>query len=61
MLLSKRLKDKQVVNELGALIGRISKVDVRHGRILINTSFGNPITYGVDRITEILPDKVVIN
>lgn len=61
VLLSKRLKDKQVVNELGALIGRISKVDVRHGRILINTSFGNPITYGVDRITEILPDKVVIN
>ena len=40
VLLSKRLKDKQVVNELGALIGRISKVDVRHGRILINTSFG---------------------
>ncbi len=61
VLLSKRLKDKQVVNELGALIGRISKVDVKHGRILINTSFGNPVTYGVDRITDILPDRVVIN
>ena len=60
-LLSKRLKDKQVVNELGALIGRVSKVDVKRGRILINTSFGNPITYGVDRIIDILPDKVVIN
>ena len=61
VLLSKRLKDKQVVNELGALIGRISKVDVRHGKILINTSFGNPVTYGVDRITDILPDRVVIS
>jgi putative membrane protein len=61
VLLSKRLKDKQVVNELGALIGKVSKVDARHGRILINTSFGNLVTYGVDRITEILPDRVVIN
>lgn len=59
VLASRNLKDKQVVNELGTAIGRVSKVDAKKGRILINTSFGNPITYGVDRITEI-SDRVVI-
>ena len=61
VIISKRLKDKGVVNELGATIGRVSKVDPKRGRILVNTSFGNPITYGIDRITEILPDKIVIS
>ncbi len=59
VLESKNLKDKPVVNELGTTLGRIAKVDVRKGRILINTSFGNPITYGIDRITEV-SDRVVI-
>ncbi len=59
VLASRNLKDKQVVNELGTAIGKVSKVDAKKGRILINTSFGNPITYGVDRITEI-SDRVVI-
>jgi len=58
-IVSKNLKDKTVVNELGATIGKISKVDVRRGRLLIDTSFGNPVTYNVDRITEIT-DKVVV-
>ncbi len=59
VLAAKNLKDKPVVNELGTTIGKIAKVDVKRGRILINTSFGNPITYGVDRITEV-SDRVVI-
>ncbi|MCL5412819.1 MAG: DUF373 family protein [Candidatus Marsarchaeota archaeon] len=56
---TKRLKDKLVVNELGATIGKISKIDARKGKMLVSTSFGNPVTYGIDRITEIA-DKVVI-
>ncbi len=56
---TKRLKDKLVVNELGALIGKIAKIDAKRGRFVINTSFGNPVNYSIDRIVEIT-DKVVI-
>ena len=56
---SKRLKDKVVVNELGALIGKVHGVDLKKGRFVINTSFGNLINYGVDRIVEI-SDKIVV-
>jgi putative membrane protein len=56
---SKRLKNKLVVNELGALIGKVGGVNLKKGRFVINTSFGNPINYSVDRIVEI-SDKVVI-
>ncbi|MHB1830601.1 MAG: DUF373 family protein [Candidatus Micrarchaeaceae archaeon] len=59
VLMSSKLNGKNVVNELGVMIGRITKVDVKRGKVIINTSFGNPVTYGVDRITEI-SDKVVI-
>lgn len=59
VLATKKLKDKAVVNELGANIGRISKVDVRRGRLQVSTNYGNSITYSVDRITEI-SDRVVI-
>ena len=59
VLMSSKLNGKNVVNELGVMIGKITKVDVKRGKVIINTSFGNPVTYGVDRITEI-SDKVVI-
>ncbi len=59
VLKSKRLKDKLIVNELGALIGKISGLDIRRGRLLVNTSFGTTVTYSVDRIVEI-SDTVVI-
>ncbi|MDE1824199.1 MAG: DUF373 family protein [Candidatus Micrarchaeota archaeon] len=56
---TKKIKGKMVVNELGAMIGKIGGVDVRRGKMVINTSFGNPITYSIDRIVE-LSDKVVV-
>ena len=59
VLISKRLKDMAVVNELGAAIGRISKLDEKKGRIQVSTNYGNSVTYSVDRIVEI-SDRVVI-
>ncbi len=59
VLRKRRIKDKLVVNELGALIGKAGRLDLRHGRFIINTSFGNPINYNIDRIVEIT-DKVVV-
>lgn len=55
----KKIKGLMVVNELGALIGKIGRIDARHGKMVINTSFGNPVTYSIDRIVE-LSDKVVV-
>lgn len=59
VLSTKRLKGRLVVNELGALIGKVDKLNINTGRFVINTSFGNAISYNVDRIVEI-SDKVVI-
>ncbi len=59
VLRRRRIKDKLVVNELGALIGKAGRLDLRHGRFIINTSFGNPINYNIDRIVDI-SDKVVV-
>ncbi|MDE1856010.1 MAG: DUF373 family protein [Candidatus Micrarchaeota archaeon] len=56
---TKRMKGKVVVNELGALIGKVSGVDIKRGAMIINTSFGNPIRYSVDRIVDV-SNKVVI-
>ncbi len=58
-LQQKKLKDKMVVNELGALIGKVAGLNVKAGRFTVNTSFGNPVSYNVDRIIDI-SDKVVI-
>ena len=56
---TKRLNGKLVVNELGALIGKVARIDLKRGRFIINTSFGNPVNYSIDRIVEI-SDKVVV-
>lgn len=58
-LRTRRMKDKIVVNELGALIGKVSGIDIKRGALIINTSFGNPIRYSVDRIVDV-SNKVVI-
>ncbi|MDE1827979.1 MAG: DUF373 family protein [Candidatus Micrarchaeota archaeon] len=56
---TKRMKDKVVVNELGAMIGKVSGIDIKRGSLIINTSFGNPVRYSVDRIVDV-SNKVVI-
>jgi coenzyme F420-reducing hydrogenase beta subunit len=58
-LRTKRLRGRLVVNELGASIGKVERIDINQGRFIINTNFGNPITYNIDRIVEV-SDKVVI-
>ncbi len=59
VLRTKRLKNKLVVNELGTMIGKVAGVDVKRGGLIINTSFGNPVRYSVDRVVEV-SDKVVV-
>jgi len=56
----RNLANKAVINELGTLIGKVEKVDVKNGRLIVNTPFGNPIRYNIDRIVEI-SDRVVVS
>jgi hypothetical protein len=46
-----RMKEKKVVNDLGAYIGRVTDVDSRRGLIFVKTDYGNVIKYEVDRIS----------
>ncbi|MGC8676176.1 MAG: DUF373 family protein [Candidatus Micrarchaeia archaeon] len=60
VLKRRSLNSKTVINELGTLIGKVAKVDAKNGNIIVDTPFGNPIRYSVDRIVEI-SDRVVIS
>ncbi len=54
-----RMKGKQVVNDIGAYIGRVIKVHAIKGTITIKTDYGTLVTYDVDRISNI-SDRIVI-
>lgn len=56
---SRKLRGKIVVNEFGTLIGKVAHIDTRKGGLVVDTSFGNPVRYSVDRVVDI-SDKVVI-
>ena len=54
-----RLKEKSVVNDIGAYIGKVIGTDAKKGVLLVKTSYGTVIRYDVDRISTV-SDKVVI-
>ncbi len=54
-----KLSGKEVINDIGAYVGKIVSVQHKSGSITIKTDYGNTITYDIDRITGIT-DKVII-
>ncbi len=54
-----RMKDKSVINEIGAYIGKIAEVDQKRGYILVKTEYGNVIRYDIDRVSNVT-DRVII-
>jgi len=54
-----KIKDKRVINDIGAYIGKITEVDSKRGLIFVKTDYGSVIKYDVDRITGV-SDRVVI-
>ncbi len=54
-----KMKDKAVINEIGARIGKITNVDPKHGIIFVKTEYGSVLRYDVDRITGV-SDRVTI-
>ena len=55
-----KLKDKILLNELGAMIGKIIGTNAKANKIIVMTNFGSKISYSVDRIIEISPSNVII-
>jgi len=54
-----KMKDKQVINDIGAYIGRVTEVDPKRGIMFVKTDYGNVLRYDIDRITNI-SDRVII-
>jgi putative membrane protein len=54
-----KIKNKHVINEIGAYIGKITNVDPRHGLIFVKTEYGSVLRYDIDRITGVA-DRVTI-
>ncbi|MCL5433767.1 MAG: DUF373 family protein [Candidatus Marsarchaeota archaeon] len=54
-----KLIDKQVINDIGAYIGRISEIDFKKGVMIVKTTYGNTLKYDLDRITNV-SDRIII-
>ncbi len=54
-----KIKDKHVINDIGAYVGRVTAVDPRRGIMLVKTDYGNVIRYDIDRITSV-SDRIII-
>ncbi len=54
-----RMKDKHVINEIGAYIGKVENIDKKRGLIFVRTEYGNLLSYSVDRISTVT-DRIMI-
>ncbi len=54
-----RMKDKQVINDIGAYVGKVTAIDPKRGIMMIKTDYGNVIRYDIDRITSIT-DRIIV-
>ncbi len=57
--LSMKLDNKEVLNDVGAYIGKIVGVDRKHGTITVQTSFGHKLSLGFESIMSV-SDKVMV-
>ncbi|MCL4404514.1 MAG: DUF373 family protein [Candidatus Marsarchaeota archaeon] len=54
-----KLKDKSVVNDIGAYIGKVTGIDSKKGFMMVKTDYGSTLRFDIDRITNV-SDKVII-
>ncbi|MEM3227496.1 MAG: hypothetical protein QXK65_00920, partial [Candidatus Micrarchaeaceae archaeon] len=54
-----RIKGKNVVNDIGAYLGKVTGIDSKKGIIFVKTSYGTVLKYDVDRISTV-SDRVII-
>jgi len=56
---SSKLKNKNVLNDIGAYIGKITNVDSKRGIMKVKTDYGSTISFDIDRITSV-SDRVIV-
>lgn len=54
-----KIKNKQVINDIGAHIGKVMEVDTKRGVMFVKTDYGSTLKFDIDRITNI-SDRVII-
>ncbi len=54
-----RMRDKQVINDIGAYVGKVTSIDPKRGIMMIKTDYGNIIRYDIDRVTSI-SDRIIV-
>ena len=54
-----RLKDKNVINDIGAYIGKVTSIDSKRGYMMVKTDYGSTLKFDIDRITNV-SDKIII-
>ncbi len=54
-----KLKNKVVLNDIGAYIGKVSNVDVKKGSMQVKTDYGTSLKFDIDRIITI-SDRIII-
>ena len=54
-----KMKNKQVINDIGAYIGKVTEIDLKRGLMFVKTDYGNVLKYDIDRITNVT-DRVII-
>jgi len=54
-----KLKDKNVVNDIGAYIGKVTGINIKKGYLMVKTDYGSTLHFDIDRITNV-SDKIII-
>jgi putative membrane protein len=54
-----KLKNKLVINDIGAYIGKVAEIDLKRGLMFVKTDYGSVLKYDIDRITNV-SDRVII-
>jgi putative membrane protein len=55
-----KIRNKNVINDIGAYIGKVVQIDAKGGFIFVKTDYGSIIRYEIDRITNV-SDRVIIS
>ncbi len=55
------LKNKNVINDIGAYIGKVTSIDSKRGTMSVKTDYGSTLTFDIDRITSTSEaDRVIV-
>ncbi|MCL4411421.1 DUF373 family protein [Candidatus Marsarchaeota archaeon] len=54
------LKNKSVINDIGAYIGKVTGVDTKRGVMSVRTDYGSTISLEIDRISTSEADRIIV-